>query len=107
MKGAVRQHLRPVGELTVQTAAESKNSLLSALQTGSGIDLDLSGVSELDTAGLQLLLLLKREAEHLGKPLNVITPSAAVLEVLQLTRLDLQLDQLISPVFHHLPEGRN
>jgi anti-anti-sigma factor len=79
------------GELTVQSAAEHKTLLLAALEATDALDLDLSGVSELDTAGLQLLLLLKREAGTFGKTVTLSEPSQAVLEVLALARLDLHL----------------
>jgi ABC-type transporter Mla MlaB component len=91
--------LRVEGELTVQVAAEYKAVLLAALgesvgglpASGDEVAVDLSGVSELDTAGLQLLLMLKREADLLGKSLRLNDPSQAVLEVLGLARLDLSL----------------
>ena len=96
--------LRVEGELTVQVAAEYKAVLLAALSEpaegspaegsptgGDEVAVDLSGVSELDTAGLQLLLMLKREAEQVGKTLRLNDPSQAVLEVLGLARLDLSL----------------
>ena len=96
---------RPVlldGELTVQTAAEHKTRLLAGLIADGGMDLDLSGVTELDTAGLQLLLLLGREAAQLGTSLRLLNPSEPVLEVLRLARLDAQLGRISS----HRPEVR-
>lgn len=86
--------LRIDGDLTVQCAADYKGVLLSALEAGSAIELDLSGVIELDTAGLQLLLLLKREAQLLDKPWRLLHPSEAVQEVLALARLDQQLNPI-------------
>jgi anti-sigma B factor antagonist len=84
--------LRLDGDVTVQFAAEHKILLLSALEAAQALELDLSGVIELDAAGLQLLLLLKREATNLGKTLRLRTPSGAVLEILALARLDLHLE---------------
>jgi anti-sigma B factor antagonist len=83
--------IRLEGDLTVQVAAEYKILLLNALADGDEITLDLSGINELDTAGLQLLLLLKREAGQLGRTVRFTEPSPAVLEVLALARLDLAL----------------
>lgn len=89
---AVLDPIRVDGELTVQVAGEYKAALLTALAATDALVLELSGVSELDTAGLQLLLLLKREAGPLGKTVRLSDPSKAVLEVLDLARLDLRLE---------------
>ena len=86
--------LRLDGDVTVQFAAEHKAVLLSALEAAEALELDLSGVIEMDAAGLQLLLLLKREAQSLGKTLRLEAPSGAVLEILALARLDAQLDHV-------------
>jgi anti-sigma B factor antagonist len=83
--------IRLDGELTVQVAAEYKGLLLNALADRDEVILELSGINELDTAGLQLLLLIKREAGQLGKAVRLTEPSPAVLEVLALARLDLEL----------------
>jgi len=93
----VLEPMRLDGEFTVQVAAEYKVLLLAALADGDEVTLDLSGVSELDTAGLQLLLLMKREAGQFGKILRLTEPSPAVLEVLALARLDLELAPITAP----------
>ena len=56
------------GELTIITAAEDKERLLGALQTSSGLRVDLAAVEEIDTAGLQVLLLARREADRQNVP---------------------------------------
>ncbi|MDO9189441.1 MAG: STAS domain-containing protein, partial [Sulfurimicrobium sp.] len=55
-------HLRLEGELTIYTAMDMKQRLLEPLSTCRQVDVDLSQVSELDSAGLQLMILAKREA---------------------------------------------
>lgn len=75
------------GELTIITVSE-QNQRLQALLTGdTAVAVDLSGITEVDTAGLQVLLLAKREAERMGVPLQFHTPSDAVRAVLDLTGL--------------------
>ena len=74
-------------EMTIFTAAQQKLRLLSFLESGDVLEIDLAKVSELDTAGLQLLILVKREAVRRGKALNFILHSKAILEVLELTNL--------------------
>lgn len=72
-------------ELTIYRAAELKEELLQALpQDGGTLELDLSGVSELDSAGLQLLMMLKKTAGQRGCKLRLQAHSPAVLEVFEL-----------------------
>lgn len=75
------------GELNIYTVAEMKPRVLELLATSDAPCLDLSGVTELDTAGLQLLILLQREAERAGKRLRCLDPSPEVESVLRLCSL--------------------
>jgi anti-anti-sigma factor len=75
------------GELTIYRAAELKPQLLQALVPGAALELDLSEVSELDSAGVQLLLLAEREARAQGGTLRLAAASAPVGEVLALLGL--------------------
>ena len=77
-------HARVAGEMTIYHAAEMKGELLHCLGCGAEIEIDLSEVCEIDTAGFQLLLLAKREAVNAGKPLRLVAHSPATLEVLDL-----------------------
>lgn len=70
------------GALTIYDAAAAKGQLLDALAKSTELEIDLSAVDELDTAGLQLLILLKREAVKAGKHIHLVQHSAASLEVL-------------------------
>ena len=54
-------------DLTVHTAASTKAKILAALESGQDIDVDARGVTEVDVAGLQVLLAAKRSAESLGR----------------------------------------
>ena len=53
--------LRIEGELTIYTAAAIKQQLDQLLGRSAELEIELSQVSEMDTAGLQLLILAKRE----------------------------------------------
>lgn len=79
--------LYPEGEMTIYHAADLKPALLDALMQSDEIELDLSSVSELDTSGVQLLMLMKREAVGAGKALKLSGHSPAVLEVFELLGL--------------------
>lgn len=72
------------GDVTIYRAAELKPQLLQALRPGATLELDLSGVAELDSAGVQLLLLAEREARARGGALRLTALSAAAEEVLAL-----------------------
>lgn len=76
--------LRIEGELTIYRAAELKQTLLAAVAEHAELEVDLSQVSEFDSAGLQLLLLAKREAGAAGRTLRLVDHSPAVVEVLDL-----------------------
>ncbi len=79
--------LRLEGELTIYSAAETKLRLMEALGRSASLDVDLSAVTEVDTAGLQLLILAKQEAARLGKTLRYLSHSPAVLEILDFCNL--------------------
>lgn len=71
-------------DMTIYTAAAQKQKLLDALEGCRELDLDLSQVSEMDTAGFQVLLLTKREALKAGKTVRLSAHSKAVTDLLDL-----------------------
>ncbi|ANQ83496.1 lipid asymmetry maintenance protein MlaB [Azoarcus olearius] len=70
-----------VEDMTIYHAAEQKQQLVAALAQADELQIDLSAVAEIDTAGFQLLILVKREAQRLGKRARIVAHSAAVREV--------------------------
>ena len=74
-------------DLTIYHALEQKNTLLDALAASDELELDLLPVSEMDTAGLQLLMLLKREVLQQDKRLTISGHSPAVQHVLDFCNL--------------------
>lgn len=79
------------GEMTIYRAADLKKALIGALAADAPIRVDLSRVTELDTAGVQLLVLARHIADDRKKELVFLAPSEAVRAVLQLLNLDRQL----------------
>jgi anti-sigma B factor antagonist len=75
------------GELTIYRAAELKPVLLNALEGNKEVEIDLSAVSEVDTAGVQLLMMTKRAAQARGATLRLSAHSPAVVDALQLLDL--------------------
>jgi len=87
MNDVVRTRLPFAGPLTIYTAADSKPLLMEPLSAGVTVALELAEVDEFDSAGLQLLLLAHREARRLGGHLELVDPSPAVTDLLELAGL--------------------
>ncbi len=75
------------GELNIYSATDLRTTLLNRLDAGKAFNVDLSRVSEIDGAGLQLLLALDREAEHRGTLLTWQGVSSAVMSALELCHI--------------------
>ncbi|CAK0777287.1 anti-sigma B factor antagonist [Gammaproteobacteria bacterium] len=75
------------GEMTIFTAQKLATQLLTSLTDGSCLEVDLSGVSEIDSAGLQLMLAAKRMADARDLSLRFVGHSPTVLNVLDLCDL--------------------
>lgn len=80
-------HLAIQDEMTIYNASEHKQALAQFLKTSKELQLDLSGVGEIDSAGVQILLFLKKEAVKHAVKLTLIQHSQAVVEVLELLNL--------------------
>lgn len=81
--GAEVGRLALEADLTIYNAVSARRQLLDAVHATKTLELDLSQVGEMDTAGFQLLVLAKREAQHLGRTLRIVAHSPAVLEVIE------------------------
>lgn len=79
-KGAVALHIE--GDMTVRTAAALKKDLIKHIAKPGEREIVLTDVSEMDTAGIQLLLLAKREAARHNATLRLTGHSPAVLGVI-------------------------
>lgn len=79
--------LRLTGVLTIYTVAQARSEIPSRLAKHGAKVLDLSGLEELDTAGVQLLLWLKRDLASRGSGLALTRHSPAVVEVLDQLKL--------------------
>lgn len=92
------QPLTLTQDLTIYHAAELKQPLLDALAASDNLELNLSQVAEIDTAGLQLLILLKAEAQRAGKQVHICAHSKAVRELIDFCNLGARFgDPLIIP----------
>lgn len=86
------------GELTIYNGLEIRNGLMDHLAASKEIEVDLGGVSEMDTAGFPLLLAAKREGTRLGKTVRFVSHSQAALELIDLYNMAAQFgDPLLIP----------
>ena len=69
-------------DMTIYHAEALKNELMLTIDRGSIIELDLSQVVEIDTSGIQLLMLAKRECQHHGQTLRIVAHSPSVHELI-------------------------
>jgi anti-sigma B factor antagonist len=80
--------MRIVGEMTIYTATALWKQVSKTVGTRTATQiLDLSEVTEFDTAGLQIVLMARRLAGAAGRELQISEPSPAVSEVLALLQL--------------------
>jgi anti-anti-sigma factor len=97
--GAV--HLMLDGPMTIYNAGEIKAQLMGGLQTANILELDLSHVGEMDTAGFQLLVMAKRESLRMGHTLKIIAHSPAVRDVIDFYNMDAFFgDPMVIPAGH-------
>ena len=70
-------------EVTIAYAAELRETLLAAATAADGdLRLDLAGVSDFDSSGVQLLLSARRSLQAQGHALRLLACSAAVRDAL-------------------------
>ena len=77
-----------LGELTIYEANAASENLCRAFGTGELRNVDLAGVTELDTAGLQILLLARRLRTPENQPVGLVNHSDAVREVFGLAGVE-------------------
>ncbi|MFA7097349.1 MAG: STAS domain-containing protein [Gammaproteobacteria bacterium] len=70
------------GEMTIHNAANTRQALLAALSGCREAEINLSQVSEIDTAGVQLLFMSKKQAALQGTVLRLVAHSRPVLDVI-------------------------
>ena len=76
------------GALSAYEVGDLKNRLLTGFTNHQGIILDINGVIECDTLGIQLLLSARKTAEKLDKTFNVTGDSQSVQDAVTGAGLD-------------------
>lgn len=75
------------GELTIYTAAEYKQYLVENFTSEHALEVDLEGVDEIDTCGLQLLAAMSKQLSDTGNEISIIASSDVAKDALETSRL--------------------
>lgn len=79
--------LRLSGDFILSQADEVRELLLDALSGCREVEIDLSQISDMDSAGLQLLIMAKRWAAAGQKNLRLTGHSEVVIDILETVNL--------------------
>lgn len=80
-------HLAIQDDMTIYSALELRDMIAHHLHGAREIRVDLAQVTEMDSAGLQILLWLKQETLQKHIALTLVSHSKAVVEILELLNL--------------------
>jgi anti-sigma B factor antagonist len=72
------------GDLNIYSVKELKGQLTGYLENIKNIELDLSAIDIVDTAGFQLLALMKKEVKSKDKVFSIINPSNEIVRIFNL-----------------------
>ncbi|VAW51218.1 hypothetical protein MNBD_GAMMA06-2176 [hydrothermal vent metagenome] len=75
------------GELTIYSAAEYKKYLVENFTSEHTLEVNLEGVEEIDTCGLQLLAAMCKQLSDNGNEINIAATSEVAKEALETSRL--------------------
>lgn len=75
------------GDMTIYNAGALKEKLARVLDDPRELELNLAQVCEIDSTGVQLLMLVKREREGAKRTVSLAQHSVAVLDVFELMGL--------------------
>lgn len=75
------------GEMTIFVAQELREAIIPVIAGNNEIEIDLSRVTEVDAAGMQLMVSVKLEAILRGKTLRYIGHSKPIMDMIDLCDL--------------------
>lgn len=78
---------RVVGEIDVASADEFGDRLLECLQRSDSLEVDLGGMTFIDSSGLGALVRLRTEAEIAGKDVALVNVRSSTARLLKVTGL--------------------
>ena len=81
--------IQVVGEVDLYSSPELRKAILKAVPSAEGsLAIDLAGVTYIDSSGVATLVEGLRSAREHGIGFALVSPSPAVMQVLELARLD-------------------
>jgi anti-anti-sigma factor len=92
IEGTVRLKLE--GALSIYEAVAIREEFLACFESGSAFEIDLSNVSNCDTAGLQILIAARKTADQRKRDFFINDAPQIVVKTLQ--DVGLQPDEIIS-----------
>ena len=88
------------GELTIYTAQEYRQSIITGFDANKNLEVDLTEVEEIDTSGLQILSAMSKELAENGNEMKIIAASNVANDAIQASHLmtasavDLKCDEV-------------
>jgi anti-anti-sigma factor len=79
--------LRVSGDVDLAVLGEFKRAMRASLARSEAMELDLQGVTFMDSSGLGSLVLVRNEAEQQSKSLTLVNVSSTVNRLLHVTGL--------------------
>jgi anti-sigma B factor antagonist len=79
--------VRVTGEIDMASAPEFLERVLACLARFDSIEVDLAGVTFMDSSGIGVLVRMRTEAEILGKPAGLVNVRPSTARLLELTGL--------------------
>ncbi len=98
------RQLRVFGEVDLSWSQDLRDAILRQLADGHAVLVDLGGVSYIDSSGIAALVEGFQTARRRNQHFALLQPSAAVIAVLELARLDrvfpmhADLDQAVAAI---------
>ncbi|MBK9579923.1 MAG: STAS domain-containing protein [Fibrobacteres bacterium] len=84
------------GPLEISNVGLARERFVQILESGKDITLDFAGITEIDTAGIQMVLAVHADSLRQGKICRFVHPVPEVMEPFRLLRLDGLFDQSIA-----------
>ena len=80
-------HVTIDDEMTIYSASTLKKDLLNEVAANQNVEISLENVTEIDSAGLQIMIMLREFANQEHKDLHFIHHSPEVVDVMELVNL--------------------
>lgn len=84
------------GVLDISDVGPAKERLMQILEAGRDIRIDFSSLTEIDTAGIQLVLAVHIQSQRQAKSCRFLHPTAEVLQAFASLSLDGIFDQSVA-----------